>query len=258
LSQGGGFDRTARQKRLAGGISTASERVTAGTLTGRFVDKTDNMLVLVSNRHVFEGEAGKTAILQPGPYDGGRKPDDVVGVLKRSVELEQRERFPWWRRILCILFGWLLEEWCTPEIVPSKLDAACATLWAPGRIIEGGVYLDDGTIIKPRGTHTGDGIAGRKVWKSGRTTGVTVGVVESDSAKVKVWYGDKWIIFEDVILVRGMARGGDSGSPVFLMEGEGPGEKDRICGILFAGSSEVFVACKYKYLEELLGVSWEP
>jgi len=252
------FDRTARQGTLAAGISVGSERVTAGTLTGRFLDKTDGTIVMVSNYHVFEGKPGETAILQPGPYDRGRKPEDVVGVLKRCVELEQKEKFPWWRRLLCIIFGWFLEEWCTPEALPSRLDAACARFTAPDRSLEGGVYLDDGTIIKPRGAHSGDGITGNRVWKSGRTTGVTIGTVESDSAKVKVWYGDRWVIFEDVILVRGLARGGDSGSPVFILRGEKPSEEDQICGMLFAGSSEVFVACKYKYLEELLGVSWRP
>jgi len=252
------LDRTARQEVLAGGISIGSEEITAGTLTGRFIDLTDGTRVLVSNYHVFEGRPGETAILQPGPYDGGRKPRDAVGVLKRYVELEQREKFPWWKRLLCIIFGWLLEEWCTPETIPSRLDAACAEFTASDRTFEGGVYLDDGAIIRPKGTHSGDGIAGKKVWKSGRTTGITTGIVETDAAKVKVWYGDRWIIFEDIILVRGLARGGDSGSPVFLMEGDEPGEGDKICGILFAGSTDFFAACKYKYLKELLKVEWLP
>jgi len=82
--------------------------------------------------------------------------------------------------------------------------------------------------------------------------------VESDSARVRVWYGDRWVIFEDVVIVKGIARGGDSGGPVFLMEDSSPSEKDELCGILFAGSAEYYVFCKYKYLEAMLNVRWQP
>lgn len=253
------IDRTKRYQVVVAGISIGSEEVTAGTLTGRFIDKTDNSVVIVSNRHVFEGKPGVTMILQPGPYDGG-KPADSVGILKRLAPFETEEKFPWWKRIICFFLGWLLEEWCIPSKVPAKLDAACAT-WQPvdsSRRIDGGVLMDDGKILKPAETVTGDNIAGRKVWKVGRTTGITIGEVEDDSAKIKVWYGDRWRIFEDVVIARGMARGGDSGSPVFLMEGDRPSEKDKLCGILFAGSSTHYVFCKYKYLETILNVRWSP
>jgi hypothetical protein len=52
--------RTQRMKVLRAGISIGSEEITAGTLTGRFIDLTDNTVVMVSNRHVFEGTEGKT------------------------------------------------------------------------------------------------------------------------------------------------------------------------------------------------------
>lgn len=253
------IDRTGRFRVVVGGISVGSENVTAGTLTGRFVDKTDGATVIVSNRHVFDGKPSITLILQPGPYDGG-KAADCIGILKRMAPLETEKKLPWWKRIICALLGWILEEWCIAGKQPARLDAACAS-WKPtdtARELAGGVLMDDGRIIRPAETVSGDNIAGRKVWKAGRTTGVTLGTVESDSAKVKVWYGDRWVIFEDVVIVKGIARGGDSGSPVFLMEDSSPSEKDKLCGILFAGSAEYYVFCKYKYLETILNVRWQP
>lgn len=248
------FDRTRRQDLLAGGISIGSEIVTAGTLTGVFIDRKDGMNVLVSNFHVFMGTPYKTKILQPGKYDGGSD-NDVVGLLKRYVPIERREKFPWWKKLVCLLFGWFLEEYCTPSEIPSHVDVACATIEA--RKPEYGVYLDNGQIIHPKSTHSGDGVTGSTVWKVGRTTGYTEGNVVSSSSKVKVWYGDKWIVFDDVVLVKGLARGGDSGSPVFLKKGEQPSEEDSFVGILFAGSTDYFIFCKYKYIVEELGVEWK-
>jgi len=254
------FDRTARQLTLAAGISLGSENITAGTLTGKFEDMTDGQIVIVSNRHVLEGKVGKTAVLQPGPYDGGRKPGDQVGIVKRLVEWEKTEKMPWWKRIICILFGWFLEEWCIGTKLPNHLDAGVSTFQPTDteRILESGVYMEDGSIMKIRNTHSGDNIRGKKVWKAGRTTGITTGVVVDDSATVKVWYGDAWRLFDDVVIVEGLSRGGDSGSPVFLMNGDAPSENDAICGILFAGSDVSYVFCKYRYLVDELQVRWVP
>jgi len=252
------FDRRGRFAVLAGGISIGSEEITAGTLTGKFIDMKDGSEVMVSNYHVFWGKPGETKIVQPGPYDGGRVPEDVVGILKRVIELDRHKELPWWKKILCIFFGWLLEEWCYPEMLPNHLDAAVATFnpTDTSRTLLKGVYLDDGTRLEIQETHPGDGINGKKVWKSGRTTGITKGTVVNDKATVKVWYGTEWKKFEDVVIVEGEARGGDSGSPVFLSTNEEPSGSDKLCGILFAGSAKYWVHCKYKYLEEDLKVKW--
>jgi len=245
---------------LAAGISVGSENITAGTITGKFLDLTDGSMVIVSNRHVLEGEPGKTAVLQPGPYDGGRKPQDQVGVVKRLVQWDMRGKLPWWKQFICMLLGWLLEEWCTASKLPNHLDAGVSTFQPTDteRILESGVYMEDGSIMKIRNTHSGDNIRGKKVWKAGRTTGITTGVVVDDSATVKVWYGDAWRLYDDVVIVEGLSRGGDSGSPVFLASGDNPSENDAICGILFAGSDVTWVHCKYKYLEDTLQVRWQP
>jgi hypothetical protein len=251
--------RTERHQKLIAGISIGSENITAGTLTGAFQDLTDGQTVIVSNRHVFEGDPNKTRILQPGPYDGGRSPDDQVGILKRKIDWDKSKPLPWWKRIICALFGWFLEEWCISEKIPNHLDGAVATFSPTDatRVLQPVVYLDDQTVLSIKTTHPGDDIAGRYVWKSGRTTGVTIGIVRDDKASVKVWYGDVWRVYEDVVIVQGLARGGDSGSPVFLMEGDKPSARDMHVGILFAGSDVSYVFCKYKYLETELKVRWQ-
>jgi hypothetical protein len=252
------MNRTKRFNLLAGGISIGSEEITAGTLSGLFKDLTDGTDVLVSNWHVFMGEPAKTNILQPGRYDGGRMPNDIVGVLKRSAPIDVYGKLPWWKRILCMLFGWLLEEWCMPSKLPNYLDAACSTFqpYDKSRTVTRGVYIDEDKILFPKNTHTGDGIVGRKVWKVGRTTEVTIGTVVDDSATVKVWYGDRWIIFQDQIVVEGDASGGDSGSPTFIMEKDSPSEEDAFVGLLYAGGAKHFIVCKYKYILEKLQVKW--
>jgi len=252
------MDRTARFLQIAGGVSVGSTETTAGTLSGVFKDD-DGTEVIVSNWHVFRGEPNKTPIVQPGRYDGGVDPNDRIGVLKRYVPLDRYVRLPWWKRIICKLFGWLLEEWCLPSKEPNYVDAACARIdiHDKSRKIVRGVYLDDGSIIMPKNVHSGDNIVNAKVWKVGRTTGLTTGTVIDDSAKVKVWYGDRFVIFEDQLLVKGEVRGGDSGSPVFIMWGDSPSEEDGFVGLLFAGGAGYYVACKYKWIRELLKVSWE-
>jgi hypothetical protein len=253
------MDRTARFQALVAGISIGSEEVTAGTLSGLFKDLKDGSNVMVGNWHVFKGHPGKTLILQPGRYDGGRKPDDVVGILKRYVPLNGESRFPWWKRILCVIFGWLLEEWCLASREPNYVDAACATFYPsdPTRKILKGVLLDDGRVIWPKNTHPGDGIEDKQVWKSGRSSGVTFGTIVDDSATVKVWYGDRYRLFADQLLIQGRCAPGDSGSPVFLMARNTPSEDDAFIGLLFAGTTGYYVACKYKWIKKLLEVSWE-
>lgn len=81
-------NRTTRFSRLQPGISVAHTDVSAGTL-GMFVrDKRSGKPAILSNWHVLAGSASAVpgdAIVQPGPYDGGRSPRDVVGTLERMI-----------------------------------------------------------------------------------------------------------------------------------------------------------------------------
>jgi len=65
--------------------------------------------------------------------------------------------------------------------------------------------------FKPVPVRRGDGVI-----KSGRTTGVTSGVVLSPSVVLTVNLGNDVAVFVDVILTTKILEFGDSGSPVFL------------------------------------------
>jgi len=90
-----------------------------------------------------------------------------------------------------------------------------------------------------------------KVVKSGRSSGVTSGIVFDCHATVKV-YGYPWeeeyAIFEDQIVIKpAMAAPGDSGS--CLLE-----EANRLVGLIFAGSDTFAVANKASHVVELLNL----
>ena len=91
---------TRRVRPLRPGVSIAHVDVTAGTL-GAFV-VVDGRTHVLSNYHVLVGSPAASvgdALLQPGPADGGRMPQDRVGALAAFVALEPGGRgvseLPW-------------------------------------------------------------------------------------------------------------------------------------------------------------------
>jgi hypothetical protein len=71
------------------GVSTGHPQITAGTIGCRVVDLYGNVYAL-SNNHVYanqnDAKSGDSA-LQPGPYDGGKDPDDRIGILDEWVDI---------------------------------------------------------------------------------------------------------------------------------------------------------------------------
>lgn len=80
---------TARYRPVPAGISIGPEsRVSAGTLGGWACDNVDDTTVLLSNNHVISNLDTMPVlrrIVQPGRFDGGVLPGDVIGTLKRDV-----------------------------------------------------------------------------------------------------------------------------------------------------------------------------
>ena len=78
---------TTRRRPVPGGGSIGPEAsVSAGTLGGWACDNTDNTIVLLSNNHVISNLDTLPVlrrIVQPGRFDGGVLPGDVIGSLKR-------------------------------------------------------------------------------------------------------------------------------------------------------------------------------
>jgi hypothetical protein len=82
---------TTRYRPVPGGCSIGAEaRTNAGTLGGWACDDADDTIVLLSNNHVISNLDTLPIlrrIVQPGRFDAGVLPDDVIGRLKRHVPL---------------------------------------------------------------------------------------------------------------------------------------------------------------------------
>lgn len=82
---------TGRYRPVPGGCSIGPERSnSAGTLGGFACDDEDDTIVLLSNNHVISNLDNLPVlrrVVQPGRLDGGTLPDDVIGRLKRHVQV---------------------------------------------------------------------------------------------------------------------------------------------------------------------------
>jgi len=172
----------------------------------------------LSNNHVLANSNDARVgdpILQPGPYDGGTYPRDLIARLSRYVPIR---------------FG-------GPA---NYVDAAIA---------EGQFYQLDREIYWI-GYVKGVGVAkvGLIVQKTGRTTNYSTGRVLAVNATVNVNYGGGRVAkMVRQIVTTNMSAGGDSGSLLCNMS-------ENAVGLLFAGSSTVTVHNDIRYVQYLLGI----
>lgn len=196
---------TGRYRPSLGGSSIGHYQITAGTFGCLVKDKTTQETLILSNNHVLanSNKAKKgDIILQPGPYDGGRKPRDTIAILERWIEIK---------------FG---KE---ANLVDAALAKPKSLKLVKPEIMEIGAPLG---IVKPK--------LGILIQKSGRTTGYTAGKIKDISVTIKVGYDNKTALFRNQILTSNMSQGGDSGSLVLDL-------KKRAIGLLFAGSEVVTI-----------------
>ncbi len=198
------------------GVSTGHQALTAGTIGCRVKDTLGNVYAL-SNNHIYanQNQAGiGDAVLQPGTYDGGASPADIVGTL---FDYEP------------IVFS---------TSASNMIDAAIA-LTTPQLL--GNATASDG-YGRPK-SRTATVSLGAKVMKYGRTTGQTSGMVKGINVIVNVQYDAGNVArFVDQILIGGgsFSAGGDSGSLVVL-SAKGANDR-RPVGLLFAGGNHFAIA----------------
>lgn len=206
-------ERTEKIRPAPGGCSCGHYRISAGTLGGaimiggRIYGLSNNHVLACSSSFQHPRASVGDPITQPGPYDGARMPDDIIGRLARWVPLD--------------------------EAGPNRVDAALfepvdADMLSP-EILEVG---------RPVGI--GDVDVGDVVVKSGRTTGLTEAEVLDVNATMKVDYGAFTATFTDCIVTDCMAAGGDSGSWLIHKD------RRDLVGLLFAGSNYVTMHCKIR------------
>ncbi len=198
-----------RLRPLRIGGSVGHFKITAGTLGGFVRPRGGGPLALLSNNHVLANEnRGKRGdpVLQPGSFDGGANPADVVAQLAAFVRLKR--------------VGKNFVD-CATAVLQTDVEADETKLTGLGKLRGlGDVFVDEGT----------------RVAKLGRTTGLTRGrvtVFELDNVIVGFDIGP--LRFDNQIEIEGsgtepFSAGGDSGSLIIADR--------RGVALLFAGSDQ--------------------
>ena len=218
-----------RVRPAMGGYSIGHYRITAGTAATGAYELTPfpaepARYYILSNNHVLANSNNSRLgdpILQPGPHDGGRYPNDFIGRLARFVPIE-------FNNGKCNYVDAAIAEtrfeWFTREVY---YIGYAASLWTPAQV---------GMIVK----------------KTGRTTSFTTGKVNVINATVNVNYGGGKIAkFCRQIVTSDMSAPGDSGSLVL-------DQQNNPVGLLFAGSSVVTILNPINYVQGLLRIRLWP
>jgi len=201
-----------RQKRnrpAQPGMSIGHYKISAGTFGALVEGDFPGKVAILSNNHILaNGTSGRDglarkgdAILQPGPYDKGRA-EDMIGRLHA--------------------YSPMLPEKRGDRGPVNKIDAALAVPVKPDMVKAN--ILEIGLVKE-----TAKAVPGQVVFKSGRSSGVTRGVVRSVGNTIRVENNGKNYIYEDQIGFTAATEGGDSGSLLVNQQG-------KAVGLLFAGS----------------------
>lgn len=249
------LDRTARYRPAPPGVSVGHKDITAGTL-GCVVRRGTATYVL-SNNHVLANSNDAVmgdAILQPGPYDGGRLGQDELGYLAEFVPIS--------------FLGDAVSDCRTAKAVSTALNGVCALIGSTTRYRiarpQALTNLVDCAIADVEAVDVTDSIVqigpprdpvpgelGMTIKKSGRTTELTAGRIEQVNVTVQVAYdstGSKLALFEDQLMAGAMSQGGDSGSAVV-------NDDNALVGLLFAGSDTSTIICRMEHVFEQLNIT---
>jgi hypothetical protein len=228
--------RTGRVRPAPGGVSIGHRAITAGTL-GCLVRR-DGETVILSNNHVLANSNNAQpgdAILQPGPYDGGKFPDDHIANLVDFVPIafsgsDAPSSCPIGSGVAAALNGIAALLGSSTRLRPIAVQAGENTVDAAIARPLSGADVSDEILEIGRVRGLGTGSLGLAVKKSGRTTGLTTGQILQVDVTAAVSYGEgKTAQFADQLMAGPMSQGGDSGSAVL-------DDNDRLIGLLFAGS----------------------
>jgi len=212
------------------GVSTGHPDITAGTICCRV--KAGEQVFALSNNHVYANSNNASngdSALQPGPYDGGKDPEDAIGTLSDFEPI----------------------KFCSPypsNCPNNTIDAAIAL---SSTDLLGDATPSDG-YGKPKSTAASAALFLR-VMKYGRTTGLTKGRIMYTNATINVNYGIGIARFVGQIGISpgSFSAGGDSGSLIVVERGS---NARKPVGLLFAGSSSYTFANPINPVLDAFGV----
>jgi len=244
---------TSRIRPAPGGVSIGHRDITAGTL-GCLVKKNGQIFILSNNHVLANSNAAELGdpILQPGPYDGGRLPEDHIANLEQFVSISFSESpsdcpiaigaANLFNAIVGVFGSHSRLRAIRVQATDNLVDAAIARPINPQDVTD--QILEIGTI-----QGTTQGALGMAIKKSGRTTGLTTGEILQVDVTVNVQYGEGKIArFTDQLMAGPMSQGGDSGSAVL-------DESNRLLGLLFAGSDSTTIINRIENVFSALGVT---
>lgn len=224
--------RRARIDPVQPGTSIAEEKLTAGTLGAFVKDKKTGLPVMLSNWHVLVGAKGDVGsrITQPGRYDDSQTGKNVVGKVLRHF---------------------------------LGVAGDCAIASFSGRSFSNVPLGLNGVSVDSIGSPE----LNDRVVKSGRTTGVTYGIVTRIEVNTKISYGDGitatvggFEIGRDSSKPSKngeISMGGDSGSVWLAVKQDGQ-PSGTMLGLHFAGQdgavNEVALACYAKSVMDKLEI----
>ncbi len=254
-----GDNRLARCRPAPGGVSIGHYKITAGTLGCTVKDLQTGERFILSNNHVLAntsiGKDGRAApgdaVLQPGPYDGGKRGSDIIARLERFIPLRATFQSPdcttarFWEelanRILAVLHPHYRFSLQRASGEGNLVDAALARPLSESDLSS--KLLGLGQVEGSGEVYPGDEVA-----FSGRTSGVVRGaVIARDVGLYITMEPDRELFFTDQLVTSALSRPGDSGS--LLLD-----EQNRAVGLLFAGSETVSVCNRFENVSRLLGV----
>lgn len=248
---------TDRWRPVPGGVSIGHYKITAGTFGTVVRDRVTNDRLILSNNHVLANSNDAVigdSILQPGAADGGQDPQDRIARLERFLPL-QFSTEPGTCNIargaaaMANILAGLLGSTHQLQAIRSNQAAANLVDAAVARPLSDDLIQDE---IVGIGIVTGTAPATllMPVRKSGRSTGLTTGVITVLDATVDVSYGEgRTARFENQIVSGPMSAPGDSGSLLVA------GESLRAVGLLFAGSDDATIYNPISAVLDLLEVT---
>lgn len=225
-----------RVRPASGGYSVGHKDITAGTLGTCVYDRLGapgdpigipNRYYILSNNHVLADSNDANLgdpILQPGPYDGGRLPQDRIASLSRFIPITFDPPVPRGQH----------RNLVDAAIAAGEFDDLKREIHWVGHL--------NGWLPRSQ-IHVG-----MQVQKCGRTTNFSIGRITAVHATVDVNYGRGRVArFRDQIITTNMSAGGDSGSLIATRD-------NKAVGLLFAGSSVATIANHMQHVRSLLRI----